>query len=186
MYIPQVITKTTTATGNPNNQNNAFYDHYDVLLIAINTSSHNNVSTNGDMLHSNCDKHQGELSSDSLSITILGSNTNTSHLPSNINFTFPCDPEGCDESVKCVWYNETADIWQTDGCITIINEDNSEITCSCSHLTTFATIHNIHAAECEHNAFMEQCIIMEWEYVNWIVGTVYDIYLFRIGNISIL
>ena len=49
-----------------------------------------------------------------------------------------------------MWYNITADLWQNDGCDTIINDENNKILCSCSHLTTFAMIRSIHM-ECDGN-----------------------------------
>eukprot|EP01084_Bolivina_argentea_P027861 51759_1 len=139
--IPHDILKTKRR-----NKNKNMFEHIDVLMIGINTSSVGNVSVeNKYIIEQDCSHYAGDLSSESISITILGNNTNTTHLSSNINFTFPCDNNQCDESFECVWYNEKHDIWETDGCKTIINVNNSEIICSCQHLTTFATIHNVHA-----------------------------------------
>ncbi len=176
VYIPDDITKTKTET------TTEIFDYVDIFMIGINTSSSNNISMSSDYINDNCSDHKGDLSSDSISIRILGNNTNTTHLPSNINFTFSCDINiGCDASFKCVWYNETNDIWQTDGCNTIINTDNSEITCSCSHLTTFATIHNIHSSECEikENDFINDWLESEeWDYINWIFGGIFGVIFF--------
>ena len=172
--IPEDII--TRSTGLYPDENNGILSNYvDILMIGINTSSINNASLNGNELNDNCNKHQGELSSNSLSLTILGNNTNTTHLSSNINFTFVCDQD-CDEASECVWYNESGDIWQTEGCITIINQEDSSMVCSCSHLTTFATIHNIHAAECEDNRFVKEWLsAKEWDYINFVLCSVFFI-----------
>ena len=73
---------------------------------------------------------------------------------------------GCNNDYKCMWYNVTGDIWQNNGCDTFIDRNENKIKCSCSHLTTFATIYNIHK-ECD-SAFVEQLFTWKyWDYINW-------------------
>ena len=133
------------------------------MVVGINTSTFNNASTSIIEPDDDCQDVTGTLSDNSVSITILGNSTNTAHLASNITFTFPCDMDnGCDESFKCVWYNEQDDLWENEGCITNINTNQSLIECSCSHLTTFATIHNLHSSQCNayynHGYYLQSLI----------------------------
>jgi hypothetical protein len=39
-------------------------------------------------------------------------------------------------SLKCHWFNESAAMWLTDGCSTTVND--STVSCTCNHMTTFA------------------------------------------------
>ncbi len=68
----------------------------------MNTSA-NNVSTIISEPDENCNNVEDELSENSISITIVGNHTNTSHLPSNIDFAFACDENiGCDIMVMYI------------------------------------------------------------------------------------
>ncbi len=192
VFIPADITLVAMTDDDDINLLNAI----DILMVGMNISSSNNVSTkiiesNTNNDDTDCDNLEGELSENAISISLLGNNTNRHHLPSNINFTFLCDLNNinkeCDESVECVWYNETNDIWQNDGCDTIINTDDKSVECSCCHLTTFATIHNIHSSqECDNNNnFVTEWLESdEWDYINISVGIIFlFIFLYSIKEI---
>ena len=144
------------------------FSKLDVLIVGINTmESTVNISETG----KDC-KEEGTLSDKSVSITILGNETNTSNLSSNIEIVFNCHSlTGCDVGYQCVWYNPVDDTWQNDGCDTIINNSNNKIKCSCSHLTTFATIHNMHT-DCSE--FVNQLFGSSyWNVINWIFAAVF-------------
>lgn len=66
-------------------------------------------------------------------------------ISATINYTHPCigspasQPEGtdCSSYVQCQFWNKTAAMWSTDGCVTIRDEAVDGFTCSCDHLTEF-------------------------------------------------
>eukprot|EP01083_Nonionella_stella_P145631 456689_1 len=148
IYIPDDILSSDRR--NPND--NPFGDASDVVIVGIDT----NETTVNISLSKSSKKCQEDaiLSDQSISININDVNSNGSmhNLSSNIEFSFPCNAHtnsGCNTDYKCMWYDPTDDIWHNDGCDTIIDESNHRIICSCSHLTTFATIHNINK-KCSH------------------------------------
>eukprot|EP01084_Bolivina_argentea_P035191 65274_1 len=112
-----------------------------------------------------------------------------------------------DDTFTCVWYNQQLNVWQTDGCVTTIkqytfngldsmksnipdraqldhqtnnqndNHNKTFISCSCSHVTTFATIHNIHSIESvssTDNKYISTWMSSdEWDYINFLTATLF-------------
>eukprot|EP01083_Nonionella_stella_P165469 550520_1 len=147
------------------------FDSMDLLIAVMNSSQSRNVTLSMSQ-QSECEtEEEGVLSEEFVSITLLGNGTNTTHLSSNINFTFVC--EECD-SYQCVWYNEATNKWQNEGCSTIL-EDNA-IICSCSHLTTFATIHNIHSFTHGCGDIPPLLLSQWWHIINWIFAVAFFIF----------
>ena len=64
--------------------------YVDTLIVGMNSGEHS-VNTK---LNTGIDG-VATLSNDSISITILGNSTNTTHLSSNINFAFKCVSGNC-------------------------------------------------------------------------------------------
>eukprot|EP01083_Nonionella_stella_P056165 148071_1 len=152
VFIPSSV---TTAAGSD------LFSSVDVLILGMNTSS-NNVSTSiAPSNNDKCDDFEGTLADHSVSINL---NTNASSLASNVNFTFECGGRSCDDSFECVWYNAQDEMWQNEGCSTEIHGDDT-ISCSCDHLTTFATIHNIHSI-CDNDYVSEWLQSDEWNGIN--------------------
>ena len=185
VFVPKDVIE---GDDNDNSGGSKFFESVDVLIVGLDSLTTDDVAAAPAIVpNDNCDNVEGKLSEKSVAITVLGNHTNTSHLSSNINFTFICDGNGCDDTHKCVWSNEQDDIWENEGCITIIKDTGNEILCSCSHLTTFATIHNIHSSEC-YNSYLQEWLSSEvWEYINSIiivifffifVVSIYEIYPF--------
>ena len=81
-------------------------------------------------------KIQGELQGNSATIMLSSDSINITNLTSNVDIIFN---ENDLYNLTCVWLNEETGIWQTSGCTKII-ENNGQIKCSCSHLTTFSLI----------------------------------------------
>eukprot|EP01083_Nonionella_stella_P056163 148065_1 len=154
--IPQAVTNTGTD----------LLDSVDVLIIALNSTP--NEADTSISSNSKCDSFTGTLSDNTVSVVVMGNRTNTSQLSSNINLTFTCNAlEGCDDSFECAWYNKHTEVWQNEGCSTEIHYDTNNIDCSCNHLTTFATIHNIHSDQCEPNEFIDEWLSSDaWNVVN--------------------
>eukprot|EP01084_Bolivina_argentea_P320150 555456_1 len=125
VYIPgDIFTKNTKKS---------IQNPLDILLIGINTNESSvNISNIND---DKCAHEDGILSKESISVTIIGNNTNSSQLSSNIEFDFNCNASiGCDNNTECVYYNPINNKWQNDGCITIINNIENKIRCQCNHL----------------------------------------------------
>ena len=71
----------------------------------------------------------------------------------------------------CFWYNEDADLWSNEGCTSTRDVMTGDVLCSCSHLTTFATIHNLHR-EC--NEYVDEWRSSSlWDYFNLMIGSVF-------------
>jgi hypothetical protein len=68
---------------------------------------------------------------------MLGNETRINGLTELINFTLPLD--GAADGGACVYWNETATTWSTDGC-QLLELIADEATCGCNHLTDFAFI----------------------------------------------
>ena len=98
------------------------------------------------VLVSNTDNNgTGVLSSDEVSITIISGNNNTAlhNLSSNVIIIFEnvdLDFLGNNTQQLCVWYDEQHGIWNSEGCISTVNEEESIVICNCSHLTKFAVL----------------------------------------------
>ena len=161
---------------------NPFQNSVDVIMIGVITNeSIVNVSEIETREDVGCEQY-GTLSQQSLSITILGNDTNLANLSSNVQIEFDCDSViGCDEEHKCMWYNVTGNVWQDDGCDTYINSDDNKIKCSCSHLTTFATIRNIYKCA-SSSQFIEQLFTWKyWDYINLAIAALFfsiSVYIF--------
>eukprot|EP01083_Nonionella_stella_P037527 102304_1 len=162
IFIPQdVITNDDNMDG--------LFDSNDVLIVGVDTSTSNEVQTDNNV-RSKCKKRTGTLSNNSVSITI----SNATVLTSNISFTFKCGDTGCDDEFECVWYNETNDIWSTTGCVASIDTEHGEITCLCNHMTTFATVHNLHSSECDDNSYIKEWLSSEeWDYINMVIASLF-------------
>ena len=111
------------------------FESTDVLIIGI-----NNTKTDDTAFINPCNNNaiKGQLYEDSVSITLIGS-VNTSNLSSNVNMTFT---DAAYENSLCVWLDEVNNIWRSDGCKTIL-DDEGNIICSCSHLTQFSIIYDL-------------------------------------------
>jgi hypothetical protein len=68
---------------------------------------------------------------------LMGNETRINGLTELINFTLPLD--GSPEHGACVYWNETATTWSTDGC-QLLELAAGRATCGCNHLTDFAFI----------------------------------------------
>ena len=87
----------------------------------------------------------GVLASDEVIITVLSGSNNTAihNLTQDIVITFEnvdFNILGNDSQQLCVWYNETDDSWNTDGCEAELIPEESTVICYCSHLTKFAVM----------------------------------------------
>eukprot|EP01083_Nonionella_stella_P227242 806428_1 len=172
--IPKGVTNTGTE----------LLDAVDVLIVGVNSKS--NQAATSISTDSKCDSFTGTLSENAVSIVVMGNRTNTSHLSSNINLTFACDPlSGCDDSFECAWYNNQNEMWQSEGCNTSIHYDSNQIDCSCNHLTTFATIHNIHSDLCEPTEYIDEWLNSSlWNVINISMAAVFALIgLFAIRDI---
>ncbi len=124
------------------------------LIIIVKNNSKDDVVS---VIENNCNNFEFEtnatLSNSSISIIINGNEFNHSSLTSNISIQFHIGIYSNDNDIQCVWLDETTNIWRSDGCETIINENNNkDVECLCDHLTTFATVHNINFNdECNDN-----------------------------------
>eukprot|EP01084_Bolivina_argentea_P054435 99823_1 len=111
------------------------------------------------------------ISNQSISITIIGEDVNTANLISNIDITFDCYSDvnnGCNDNI-CVWYDQKNNMWKNDGCTTII-EENGNIVCTCSHLTTFAMIKSIKSEE----IIVDEVFASDlWDVMNWLFGSLF-------------
>ena len=83
----------------------------------------------------------GRLGATELEITIAGQNT--TDLDDDVTMTF-YEQYNTSDTALCVWFNEQSQEWDTSGCTTTFNTDGS-VTCSCNHLTVFATMHELNA-----------------------------------------
>ena len=141
----------------------------DVLISCLNTNS-SIVSTTEIEEHSNMES-EGLLSEETVSITILGNQTNTANLSSNIEiaFNFRNRKQRSIDEHKCVWYDPGLGKWKNRGCKPMTNNNGIDI-CSCSHLTTFGLLYDINTDD----TFIENNVnLQHWDYVNWGFGTLF-------------
>lgn len=168
-----------------------FTSFTDVHIVGFNVTSTNNSApfeiVGSDAANAECEgtggetKEEGTISHQAVSITVQNDEISTASLPSNINITFRGDAivgPGSSSSKSdntadalCFWYDEDADLWSNSGCTSTRDVMTGDVFCSCSHLTTFATIHNLHR-EC--NEYVDEWRSSDlWDYFNLMIGSVF-------------
>lgn len=134
---------------------------FDVVIVGVKVSGTNTSVT----VDGKCTE-VGTLHGSLVSIIII-SDLNTSELQSNISLTFECTEE---ENCECIYYDRDDSQWSSDGCTTVYSESTQEVLCTCSHLSTFATIRNIHD-EC--SAFYESLTFIGWDIMHGIFALLF-------------
>lgn len=105
-----------------------------------NDNDNNNGESDSDVGNST-----GYIASEEVTVIILSGNGSSlvHNLTSNLVLIFEninANWSNSEENHACVWYDQTHDRWDTEGCVTLVDEITLTVNCSCGHLTKFAIL----------------------------------------------
>ncbi|XP_075128892.1 adhesion G protein-coupled receptor E5 isoform X2 [Leptodactylus fuscus] len=107
------------------------------LLGSIEYTNISHILEGADLLESESNKTRMKLISPVVSVFLGISNTSSLQEPVSIRMNVTA--EQASRNLTCVFWSVSDNRWSSNGCV-IVKGDNTEITCNCTHLTSFAIL----------------------------------------------